>query len=261
MSRGEAPPPPPPAGGPDGDPGRDAEAPLDGHDGTARDGAGPVSPLARRVGPVVAAIGLLGVVVTVAWIGLAPDNVVGTVADAGITVPATAVAATAREADGDLDGETCLRVVEGDGGDRRLCPEVGLLDPGGVWWSEDGRLVVASRDGEYLLDPTTGAADGPATEGQSFPPDTGFREDVHTDGPVVRRGPWGSDGPVVLDLGGPVGRLDVAVSSPDGQWVVAVDRDGRVLVAEASRPTEVHVWFEVPEDRWFDPWTAVRWEE
>lgn len=220
--------------------------------------AGEVSALARRVGPAVAGLGLLGVVVTVAWIALAPDNVVGTVAGAGIEVPATAVVAV----DGDTDAEGCLRLVEGDGSDRRLCPEVdGVIEPGSVWWADDGRLVVPTRTGEHLVDPTTGEAEGPVTGEERYPPEERFREDVHADGSVVRRGPWGGDGPVVLDVGGPVGSLDAAVMSPDGGWVVAVDRDGRVLVAASASPTEVHVWFEVAEDRWFDPWTALRWEQ
>lgn len=213
-----------------------------------------VSTLGRRLGPVVAAVGVLLTAVVLAWVVVAPDNVVGPVEEAPFALEATAVTVTA---DGD-----CLRLVGGDGTASELCPAWAGGRVHAVWWEGTGRLVADGADGLVAVDPATGEVTRLDPEADSFPGDTGPGADpeaVHPDGSVVRAGPWDTDGEVVLDLGGPVTRLEGAVLSPDGEVVVAVDSRQRVVVAEVDDPTAVYVWFEASEGAGFDPYGGVDW--
>ena len=212
------------------------------------------SDLARRVGPVVAGVGLLVAVAVLVWVAVAPDNVVGTVAEAGIDVPAVAAV--------DVDAGGCIELVGGDGAARTTCTTIedAATTGGQPWWVDD-QLVVETRDGPVLVDPETGEVSEESPDDvDRGRPEPLFRE-VWVDGGVVRRGDWGDDGEVLLDLGGPVGRLRDATLSPDERWVVATDEQDRVLVARTDQPDEVLVWFELDEDGWFDVRRQVRWEE
>ena len=198
-------------------------------------------------------VGLLGAVATTVWVVVAPDNVVGPLADAPFELPATAV----REP---VDG--CVELVDGDGGTRRTCPQPPLERYDTVRFDDAGVLVVDTPDGPRVIDPDRTGTGGPTSDRTDDPLDVDGPAPVYADGDVVRVDRRGSsDDDVVLDLGGPTAGLRGAVASPDGAHVVAFDARGRVLVAEAARPDRVHVWFTVEDDGWFDLRRAVRWDD
>jgi hypothetical protein len=211
------------------------------------------SGVARRVGPVVAVVGVLGALVALVWFAVAPDNVVGPVSEASVVVPASAVF------DADA-GDACIELVDGTGAAEQLCTD---LDPGFLEPSLQGDLVVVlARNGPVVVDPDSGETTplAEADERDRSGPG-GLGREAMPVGSEVRVWQPSGEGAVLLDVGGPATRLDGAVLSPDGDWVVVSDGEGRVLVGRTDDPTTVYEWFRVDDGYWFDVYNGVRWEQ
>lgn len=249
----------------------------------------PVSEVARRVGPPLAIGSVVLMAALLAWIALAPTAIAGPLSEAPFTVPATLVTPP--------DDDGCLRVVDGDGTAREHCLDELALDDDAPYhyrdarFDEQGRLVVVEEDGdgrrllhvdevtgevvETLDDTTFPDAPGeprPAPEEAPIEPDVDEpppgrdppEDFVYTDGDRVLRaddGRWDpDDSEVLLDLQAPPGyRLDQAVLSPDGDWIVVLTGRGEIAVAPADGSAAPYVWTEV-DDRWVDLYGAIRWD-
>lgn len=212
------------------------------------------SGVARRVGPVVAVIGVLGALVALVWFAVGPDNVVGPVSESSVVVPAMA----AFDADA---SDACIDLVDGTGTAERLCTDLapGFLEP-----QLEGDLIIlyGGMGGQLVVDPETG---------ETRPLEEADERDLGRPGGIGREAmPVGSEvrvwqpsgeGELLLDVGGPATRLDMAVLSPDGEWVVVSDGTGRVLVGRTDDPTTVYEWFRMDDDQWLDLYGAVRWDE
>lgn|GEM_PF-6210372 len=204
--------------------------------------------LARRTGPVVAAVALLLTAGLLAWVAIGESDVQLPLAEAPYIVPAEIVLLDAEEG--------CVVLVDGAGEEQRTCDER-LTGAFNAYWSGQ-EVWVDAPVGPLLVDPG-GAVERAEDGGQEFvepPRDVERQAELEVDGDVVRIG-----GRVVLDLEAPPGHgVNWAVASPDGDWVVADDREGRVLVAPVDGSAPPAVWGTVGQDSYVDLYGAVRWE-
>lgn len=207
--------------------------------------------LARRLGPVVAAVSLLLTAGLLAWVALGESSVQLPLAEAPYSVPGELVL---------LDpGDGCVLVLDGTGSEQRTCDERLTGAFNARWSGQDVR--VDAPGGALVVDPggaVERAADDERDPGPpAVPPrKPGTESEIEVDGDVVRL-----DGEVVLDLRAPPGQgVNWAVTSPDGAWVVADDRVGRVLVAPVDGSAPPAVWGTVGQEAYVDLFGAVRWE-
>lgn len=232
------------------------------------------TPLARRVGPVVAVVALLVGVGTVAWTAFGPTSVEDTLAALGQQVPGRLLVQPAE------DG--CLVVVDGDGEVRERCDEdwpYALAS-----WTPDGTILLSGVGGQ-APEPVPGDEEAvpelpaPADRGEPLlpsvlvdpdtfvvtPTDLHPRDVEELRSPTVEstgREEVTVDGTVVLRLTGPPGtRLLDAATSPDRSVVVATDEDGRVLVAGVDGDLGPAVWYDPgEEERFVFADSAVLWD-
>lgn len=238
------------------------------------------SPLARRVGTPLAVASLVVTAVVLTWLAVAPTAIAGTVAEVGVTVPATLVLPP--------DDAGCLVVVDGDGGTTELCSDALVVDEREHHgWrdarvEQDGTVTAWVETGEVQRVVRLDLATGEELEVETFDPD---RDDfwrrveapmppapldeaiVVAEGDRVVRYPAGrvqhdGAGEVLLDLQGPPGWVlrDTALS-PDGAWVVAQTPDDRVVVAPVDGSAPPATWVETDVDRWLDLRGAIRWDD
>ncbi len=224
----------------------------DARPGTDADADGP-SPLARRGGPIIAVIALMATIGMVVWMAAVPTKVEGQLSAAPFQVPGTLAT--------NLSESGCLNLVDGRGGSTALCIE-DAAEYGEVFFDEDGRLLVGGDREELLV---VDQQSGEVLDTVAFEEYYRFEE------PPGREGVWlNVDGAqvrdpdtdeVLLDVGGPPGyRLEQAVMSPDGEWVVAVDPGDRVIVAPVDGSAGPYVWAEL-QDGWLDLGRAILWTD
>lgn len=206
------------------------------------------SALARRLGPVVAAVALLLTAGLLAWVAIGESSVQLPLAEAPYTVPAELVLLEP------TDG--CVVVVDGAGEEQRTCDER-LTGAFAAYWS-DRDVWVDAPGGPLRVEPggAVERAEDDAREFEEPPRPPGREAEIEVDGDVVRL-----DGRVVLDVDAPPGHgINWAVASPDGAWVVADDREGRVLVTPVDGSAPPAVWGTADRESYVDLYGVVRWE-
>ena len=239
-------PPPPPAGGGGG--------PTGGTPGPAADPGETPSSSQRSLVALLAAAGLVVAVVALVLVfGVARPPALATLADE----PEPELTASLAWSHWEQDG-ACVNVVAPSGEHR----EVGCGFDGEelVAWTDDGiaMLVWGPRDGVELIDPDTGeVVDTVAVTGVA-------EEWFGREGDAVRSRTVDGTLTVTLREGDvELWRVDVPETygvddgflSPDGEWVVLVDRAGRLLLVPADGSREPRVWHEVEES-----WVRPVWE-
>lgn len=229
------------------------DLPFQGSPSTAD--ARPVSPLARRLGPVVAGLAVAVTLGMLLWLGLAPTAIAGPIAEAPFDLDATLVVSP------DEDG--CIDVVDGDGSSTTHC--IPGVSHGEAFFDAQGALLVGEYGSHRVVDPGTGEVlevlDEEAESDGRF--DAPIDEltgpaTLLTDGDVVEDADTGE---VLLDLEGPPGyHLEGAATSPDGRWVVVLAPDGAVVVAPTDGSAAPYVWVDTGDRGWVDLWRGIRWE-
>jgi hypothetical protein len=211
-------------------------------------------------------------------------TVAGPLPSAPFEVPGTLVSATGP------DG--CVRIVDGRGAHTTGCVTVVGEGPVEAFWNADDDLIVTTGgfDTALALDPATGATLGGVSRGKINRGRGDLSEDAYvnrdemtqagyvtTEGSkVVRRydnartrgpmEPYAQLRPdeILLDVGGPPWfRLQHALFSPDGEWLIVHTNYSQVLVAPADGSAAPRVWTQGPlrwEWWWFNLHGAVRWE-
>jgi hypothetical protein len=149
------------------------------------------------------------------------------------------------------DGQpACLGVVPASGG---VATEVrcGAVELGTLGWTSDGKIITidfTTSTARYLIiDPTSGEIIDTVPAGVDEPtPLVREPESTRADGAVLitdnTRGATAvklrspnQDPVTILSADGPQDySFDVATWSPDGQWVLVVDSEGRILIVGAS---------------------------
>lgn len=172
------------------------------------------------------------------------------------------------------DGDLCVWTIPAGGGDERevLCDNnigFGEISPG---WTPDGMLVVEqfgpSKEVFRIIDPETGetidrisfeqtgAFDGPV--GREFVV-TQDGLSVYVDGDrdsaqLLLESPSGSER-VVLEVEGPADyRFDWARLSPDGEWILTQDSEGRLIIVAVEGDPNARI---LVDD--VDGWMAAAW--
>lgn len=236
-------PPPPPAG--------DGGGPAGGTPAPATDPGGTSSSPQRSLVALLAAATLVVVVIALVLVfGIARPPALATLAEE----PEPALTASLAWSQWE-DGGACLYVVAPSGEAR----QVGCDYDGEelVAWTDDGiaMLVWGPRDGLELIDPDTGeVADTVAFAGH---PEEWFD---HAGGAVGSRTVDGTLTVTLRDSDVELWRVDAPETygvndgflSPDGEWVVLVDRAGRLLLVPADGSSQPRVWHEV-EQTWVRP--------
>lgn len=154
------------------------------------------------------------------------------------------------------EGGACLYTLDPAGTQR----EVGCGYDGEelLAWTDDGiaMLVWGPRDGAELIDPDTGEV----VDTVAGQPEEWFGRDA---GVVRSRVVDGTLTVTLRDGGVELWRVDVAGNytvddgflSPDGEWVLLVDRSGRLLLVPSDGSAAPRVWAEVEES-----WVRPVWE-
>ena len=240
------PPPPPPASGGGGSTG--------GAPGSAT-GPGGTSPSPQRslVALLAAATLVVVVIALVLVFGIARPPALPTLAEEPEPSLTASLAWTQWDGDG---GGSCVHVLTPSGEER----QVGCFFDGEelVAWTDDGiaMAVWGPRHAVELIDPDTGEVvdriDGEPEEYVGRGGDAVRSRTV--DGTLtvtLREGDvelWRVDVPDTYDV-------NDGFLSPDGEWVVLVDRAGRLLLVPADGSREPRVWHEVEES-----WVRPVWE-
>jgi len=145
---------------------------------------------------------------------------------------------------------SCLYVVQASGGETKqlMC---GLFDrtvePSGLAWTPDGLIEILTYSGQspvyQLIDPSSGEIVGTAPFGEDgLKTDTYISQDGSTVFPDNARGTAQirvapTVGPIqtVLTVKGPRDYgFGTTIWSPDGQWILAIDSEGTILVLGAD---------------------------
>jgi hypothetical protein len=236
-------PPPPPAG--------DGGGPTGGAPGPAADPGG-TSSSRRSLVALLAAAGLVVVVVALVLVfGIARPPALATLAEQPEPTLTASLAWTQWE-----EGGVCVHVVSPSGEARQVGCSYDAEEV--VAWTDDGiaMAVWGPRHALELIDPDTGEVVD-TVDGEP-------EEYVGRGGDAVRsRTVDGTLTVTLRDSGVELWRVDVPDTydvndgflSPDGEWVVLVDRAGRLLLVPADGSSEPRVWHEVEES-----WVRPVWE-
>lgn len=231
-----------------------APTPSDGPEPAMSGDADVPSPLARRAGPIIAAVSLALTVGLVAWMAAAPTNVAGPLSGASFQVPGTLATPVSESG--------CLDLVDGRGGATALCVK-GARQYGEVFFDADGRLLVGGENDLMVVDQTTGEVLERLSYEEAYgripePPSVlGESPYADVEGSQVRDP---TTGEVLLDVGGPIGyRLEQAVASPDGLWIVAVDPRQRIIVAASDGSAAPRVWSTLDSGGYVDLVRSILW--
>ncbi len=239
-------PPPPPSG--------DGGGPADGTPESATDPGGTSPSPQRSLIALLAAATLVAVVVVLVLVfGIARPPALLTLAEEPEPTLTSSIAWSQWEPDG-----ACLHVLAPSGEARQV--GCGYDGEELVAWTDDAiaMLVWGPREGLELIDPDTGeVVDTDAVAGVSeewFDHRGGAVRSRTVDGTLtvtLRESDvelWRVDAPEAY-------RVNDGFLSPDGEWVVLVDRAGRLLLVPSDGSAEPRVWHEVEES-----WVRPVWE-
>lgn len=207
------------------------------------------SPPRRSIPALLAAGGLVTIVVALVLVfGLARPPELASLADEPEPALTAGIAWTQWE-----EGGSCLYTLDAAGTEHELGCGYDGEEP--VAWNEDGIAmpVWGPRAGVEFIDPETGEV----TETVAGEPEEWFGRD---DGAVRGRVVDGTLTVTLRDEGVELWRVDVegdytvdtGVLSPDGEWVVLVDRSGRLLLVPSDGSAAPRVWHEV-DQTWLRP--------
>lgn len=199
---------------------------------------------------LAAAVLVVAVIVLVLVFGIARPPELATVEE----VPAPSPEASIVWSQWD-DGDTCIHTVDPQGARS----EIGCGYEGQelVAWNEEGIVVLVwgpPREAAEIIDPDTGEIVGRTDVGDPeewLEPDGGAVRSRHRDGTLTVT--LRDSGVVLWQVEAPENYgVNDGVLSPDGRWVVLVDRSERLLLVPADGSSQPRVWAEV-EDSWVRP--------
>jgi hypothetical protein len=200
---------------------------------------------------VAAAVLVVVVVVLVLLFGIARPPELATVQETPDPSPEASIAWSQWE-----DGDTCIHTADPQG----ATTEVGCGYEGQelVAWTEEGIIVLVwgPREVAEAIDPATGEVVGQLDRepGEWFEPGGGAVHSRHVDGTLTVT--LRESGAVLWQVDAPENySVDDGVLSPDGRFVVLVDRSERLLLVPADGSAEPRVWAEVEES-----WVRPVWE-